>query len=299
VTAGAGAARDDAAARVTARAAEARDDALARLYDLDLAEEPGDLDLYLALAARSGGPIIELAVGTGRIAIPLARIGHDVVGVDRDPAMLRRARRRWSQQGTGGEDDDGTAGSRHLEGGLELAEADVLEPRADDLGRYRLVILALNSLMLFVEKGQQARVIGTMASLLAPGGLAVIDAWQPQPSDLVRLDGRLSLEWLREDPETGQETTKTVAGWYDGASRTVSLTTIFEASLAGSAPARWTREDQLRLVAGDDLVAWAEAAGLEVEQLAGDYDLSPFDGASERAILVARRAHAAAPRGTR
>jgi hypothetical protein len=40
--------------------------ALARLYDLDLADDPGDLDLYLALADRVDGPILELAVGTGR-----------------------------------------------------------------------------------------------------------------------------------------------------------------------------------------------------------------------------------------
>ena len=46
--------------------------ALARLYDLDLVEDPGDLDLYLALADRADGPILELAAGTGRLAVPLA-----------------------------------------------------------------------------------------------------------------------------------------------------------------------------------------------------------------------------------
>ena len=67
--------------------------ALARLYDLDLSEDPGDLDLYLALAGRTGGPILELAVGSGRLAVPLAADGHEVTGVDLDPAMLARARR--------------------------------------------------------------------------------------------------------------------------------------------------------------------------------------------------------------
>jgi SAM-dependent methyltransferase len=67
-------------------------DALARLYDLDLAEDPGDIDLYLALAGRTGGPIVELACGSGRVAIPIAAAGHEVTGVDLDPAMLVRAR---------------------------------------------------------------------------------------------------------------------------------------------------------------------------------------------------------------
>jgi len=63
-------------------------EALARLYDLDLAEDPGDLDLYVALAARTGGPILELAAGTGRLTIPLAQAGYEVTAVDVDPAML-------------------------------------------------------------------------------------------------------------------------------------------------------------------------------------------------------------------
>jgi SAM-dependent methyltransferase len=279
---------------------ESRDDALARLYDLDLSDDPGDLDLYLALAARAGGPILELAVGTGRVAIPLALAGHQVVGIDRDPAMLRRMQRRWAAERPGQRSDAVTrsgagAGAEpgaRSGGALELVEADILEPRPGDLGRFRLVILALNSLLLFADREQQGQVVRTMGSHLAPGGIAVIDAWQPQPADLVRLDGRLTLEWLREDPETGNEVTKTISGWYDGSSRSVSLTTIFEASPAGSpAPMeRWTRQDRMRLATADDLVAWAEAAGLEVEQLAGDYDLAPIDGSSERAILVARRA---------
>ena len=73
---------------------ESAADALARLYDLDLAEDPGDLDLFLALAARTGGPVLELAVGPGRLAVPLAASGYDVTGVDLDPAMLARAQRR-------------------------------------------------------------------------------------------------------------------------------------------------------------------------------------------------------------
>ena len=96
--------------------------ALARLYDLDLVDDPGDLDLYLALAGRADGPILELAVGTGRLAIPLAEAGHAVTGVDLDPAMLDRARAR-RRSGTAGEDR------------LTLVEADVVGLRLPDAGR--------------------------------------------------------------------------------------------------------------------------------------------------------------------
>ena len=87
---------------------------LARLYDLDLADERSDIDLYLALARGAGGAILELACGSGRIALPLAAAGHAVTGVDRDPQMLERARLAWAASGA------------QLAGGtLELVEADV------------------------------------------------------------------------------------------------------------------------------------------------------------------------------
>lgn len=264
---------------------EPRADALARLYDLDVSEDPGDVDLYLALAARAGGPIVELAVGTGRVAVPLARAGHAVVGIDHDPAMLARARQRAQRAGLGGAGGGAGRGA----GSIELAEADILAPRPSDAGRFRLAVLALNSLLLFAGRGLQERVVAAMAALVGSGGLVAIDAWQPQPFDLVRMDGRLSLEWLREDPETGREVSKIASGWYDGATRVTSLTTIFEEAEPGGPPVRWTRVDRMRLAAADELVAWAEAAGLEVEQLGGDYELSPYGSGSERAILVARR----------
>jgi SAM-dependent methyltransferase len=266
----------------TRASTESREEALARLYDLDLAEDPGDLDLYLALAARTGGPIVELAVGTGRLAVPLAVAGHDVVGIDDDEAMLARASERVAAQ-------PGDLAAR-----IRLVRADMVEAPVDALPAALadgagLVLLALNSILLLSERERQRRVVATMARLLRPGGLAVVDAWLPSVEDLIRFDGRLSLEWLRTDPATGREVTKLVAAWYDAPGRHVTLTTIFEEGQAGGPPVRWTRSDAMRLVDADELLAFAADAGLVVEQVAGDYELGPFGPGSDRAILVARR----------
>ena len=270
---------------------QARADALARLYDLDLAEEPGDVDLYLALARRTGGPIVELAAGSGRVSVPLAADGYDVVGVDDDPAMLDRGRRRARADGSktdGSKTDGSTTDVR-----LTLVEADLVgcdaDPRVAGSGPYRLAILALNSVLLLASAERQRAAIATMARLLAPGGLAIVDAWQPSPADLVAFDGRLSLEWLRTDPETGNEVTKTVAAWLDSATRLVTLTTIFEEGAPGASPARWTRTDALRLATADELTGWVRDAGLDVEQVGGDHELTPLGPGAERAVIVARR----------
>lgn len=251
--------------------------ALARLYDLDLAEDPGDLDLYLALAARSGGPVLELAVGSGRLAVPLAADGLHVTGVDLDLAMLARARLAA--------DDAGKAVAKRL----TLVEGDARSIRLPGAGTFKLAFIPLNSIFLVGSRADQAAAVATLAAHLAPGGLAVVDAWLPDADDLSRYDGRLVLEWVREDPETGHTVTKTGSAVFDATASLVRLTTIFEAGLPGRPPVRWVRSDRLRLVGPDELATFAEAAGLVVETLAGDYDLGPLEAGAERVVMVARR----------
>jgi SAM-dependent methyltransferase len=251
--------------------------ALARLYDLDLVEDPGDLDLYLALADRAGGPILELAAGTGRLAVPLAQAGHAVTGVDLDPHMLDRARARVRAAGEGNQ----------LADRLELIEGDNVDIRLPDAGTFGLAFIALNSLLVLPTRSAQQATFRTMAGHLAPGGLAVVDVWIPDAEDLGRFDGRISLEWPRLDPETGLIVTKAGSAQHDAASATVTLTTIFEEGGQGAPVTRWVRRDRLRLVSADELRAFAEEAGLTVELVAGDYGLGPIGPGSERAILIA------------
>jgi SAM-dependent methyltransferase len=245
------------------------------LYDLDLVDDPGDLDLYLALAERTGGPILELAVGTGRLAVPLAAAGNRVTGVDLDPAMLARARRRAA--------DAGQAATDHL----TLVEADLVGLHLPDAGRFGLSFIALNSILVLPDRAAQRAAVTALADHLAPGGVAVVDMWLPDAEDLARFDGRVILEWPRTDPETGELVTKAGSAQHDSARGTITLTTLFEASRQGGPVRRWVRRDVMRLLSADELSAWAEASGLTVELLAGGYDLGSLGPGSERAVLVA------------
>lgn len=265
--------RDDAAGTGTGTTA----DAFARLYDLDLAEDPGDLDLYLALAARTGGPVLELAAGTGRLSVPLAVAGFAVTGVDTDPAMLARARRRA--------DEAGIAVGRRV----RLVQGDARTVRLAEPGAFGLAFIGLNSIFLVGGRADQAAVAATLAAHLAPGGLAVMDAWLPDADDLSRYDGRVVLEWVRDDPLTGRTVTKSGSAAWDPATGRVRLTTIFEEGRPGEPAVRWIRTDDLRLVGPDGLAAFAEAAGLQVERLAGGYDLDPLAPGADRVVLLARK----------
>ena len=250
--------------------------ALARLYDLDLQADPGDLDLYLALADRADGLVLELAAGSGRLAVPLALAGHGVTAVDVDPAMLDRGRTRAAASGVSPDR-------------LAFVEADLLGLQLPDAGRYALAFIALNSIMLLATRDAQRAAFRTLATHLAPGGLAIVDAWLPDAEDLGRFDGRVMLEWPRTDPETGAIVTKVGSAQHDAATNTIELSAIYEEGRQGEPPRRWVRHDRLRLVSADELAGFAEDAGLRVEILAGGYDLAPIGPGSERAIIVAER----------
>lgn len=253
-----------------------RAELLARWYDLDLHDDPGDLDLYLALAGRGGAPILELAAGSGRLAIPLAAAGHDVVACDTDVAMLDRARAAWAAAGPG----------RRPRGTLDLVQADLLDL---DLGpRFGLVILALNTLLLLETAERQQAALAVMARHLLPDGRAVVDVWLPGPDDLRLYDGRVLLEWERADDASGQRVAKFAAARHDPATGLVELTTIFDAWPAeGGAPSRVSRTDRLRLVGAAELQLMAKAAGLRVETIGADHGLAPFGPGAERVVLVA------------
>jgi SAM-dependent methyltransferase len=259
-------------------------EALARLYDVDLLEDPGDLDLYLALAARTGGPILEIASGTGRVALPLAEAGYEVTAVDVDPAMIARAEKSATAAGP-------TSRQR-----LEFVRSDLVGLALPGGPRFQLAILALNSILLLATRERQRQALETMARHLAPGGLAVVDAWVPSADELARYDGRTALEYVRTDPEGGLMVTKVTAATHEPTTGQVELTVMYEEGDQGAPARRWIRQDRLRLLDADELRSLAEAAGLEIEALAGDYDLSPVDAHDERVILVARRRESPAVR---
>ena len=203
----------------------------------------------------------------------MAEAGHTVTGVDLDPAMLERARDR--------------SHGRSVEDRLTLIEADIVGLRLPDAGSFGLAFIALNSLLVLPTRAAQRAAVRSLADHLAPGGLAVVDVWLPDAEDLARFDGRIMLEWPRLDPETGAIVTKADSAQHDAATGSVTLTTIFEEGRQGEPSRRWVRRDRLRLVSADELRGHAEDAGLDVEMIAGDYDMGPIGAGSERAILVA------------
>ena len=249
---------------------------LARFYDLDVLDVSYDAELYQRLAHDAGELVLELAVGSGRLAIPLALAGHRVVGVDHDTAMLARARTRWRSV-RGPIDHDR----------LSLHEGDFASFRHAQ--RFDMAFIAVNTFLLARNDAARLAVLNAMRDQLRPGGVAVIEVSTPDEDELASFDGRLQLEWLREEPESGDLVAKLASARHDPDASAVSLCQVFEWTPAHGGPlSRVARTDTLHLVSAARLADLATEAGFGEVVVWGDHLSIPYGPGSHRAIVVAR-----------
>lgn len=253
-----------------------RDARLARYYDLDFHDVHYDAELYQQLAAESGDPVLELGAGSGRIAVPLALAGHHVVGIDIDESMLERGRRRW----------DEARGSLDA-GRLILEQGDFFDYRPET--RCGLALIAVNTFLMAEDDDARLAILATMRESLQPGGIAAVEVGTPDQAELERFDGRLHHEWLRVDPESGDEVSKTISAVYDASDDSVVLTQLYEWTPRHGGPLeRVTHQDHIHLISAEHLGELAREAGFGRVDLWGDHLSTPHGPTSHRVILVAR-----------
>jgi SAM-dependent methyltransferase len=227
-------------------------DAIAELYDPWSASVVEDVAFYLEEARRSGGPVVELGVGTGRIAVPLGADGIRVIGVDSSPAMLEVCARRAALAGVT----------------LDLRVGDLREPPVTE--RVPLVICPFRSLLHMHTDEDRLGVLGAAYDLLLPGGRFVFDVFTPDADDIAQTQGR----WLEREPGIFEH-----AVW-DESARTLTLTVRGNERETTMALA-WLSPDEWR--------GLLERAGFEIEACYGWFDRTPYKG-REDTVWVTRRA---------
>ena len=229
-------------------------DAIARVYDPWSRSVTEDVPFYLEEARRvAPGPVIELGIGTGRIAVPIAAEGIRLIGVDSSQAMLDVCRERADE-----------AGVSDL---VELRLGDLRDPPVD--GRAPLVTCPFRSLLHLATDADRLQALRSAHDLLLPGGRLVFDVFTPSQADIAETGGR----WLEREPGIFER-----ADW-DERRRTLTLSVRSrggEGTLALSwlAPGRW-RE-------------LLERTGFHVEACYGWFDRRPWRG-EEDTIWLARR----------
>jgi SAM-dependent methyltransferase len=148
------------------------DEAFAARYDEWSAEMTADVAFYVELAREADGPVVELAIGNGRVAIPVAQaIGRPVIGIDTSPAMLDLARKAASEAGVE----------------LELHEGDMRELAPDEPAA--LVYCPFRALLHLPTWADRRRTFERVAASLRGGGRFAWNAFALDHNIAARLDG--------------------------------------------------------------------------------------------------------------
>ena len=218
-----------------------------------------DIAFYVDLAREAEGPIVELAVGNGRVAIPVAReTGRKVIGIDLSPAMLAQARERGGRSGR----RSGAPAGRHA------------RLRARGAGGSHL--LALPGAAAHADLARpQARLRAGRGC--APAGRAVrVECVRLRSADRGAAPARVSVSTAR------------TAG--SGSAPSTTRPTAGSTSPPGSAsPGEGERRLSLWWVNRSEWEGLIEVAGLEVEALYGDFDRRPLGKDDREFIWVARK----------
>jgi SAM-dependent methyltransferase len=247
-------------------------DALARYYDWEHARYDVDIPLYQDFARRTGGPILELACGSGRLMAPLLELGERVVGVDSSAPMLEQARRHL-----------GAAG---LLGRAALHEADV---RTFALGeRFRLAILGLDSFGLLLTVEDQLAALRQIRQHLTPSGLLILDLSNGNGRGAEPTD-ELVLQYEGRDPASDLPLSKWTARSTDHGEQVDHYTYFYDEVGLDRVVRRSTVRLDLRYFGRYELELLLRHADLVPEAFYGSYDLAPFAAGSERLIAVAAR----------
>jgi len=248
-------------------------DSFARFYDLDTEGYEDDLPFWLNLARRTGGPILELACGTGRVLLPLAEAGFSVVGIDISPAMLAIARAKLAEA--------------DLLNQAELIEGNVLTM---DLQRqFPLIFIALNSFGHFNEPGEPEEALERIRAHLRPGGLGVLDLPNPVPGAFGDTTGLLIHDYTRAGPEPDWQTVKLRSQVLAPIEQEVDVSILYDEVGPAGEVRRTLASFVLRFFYRNELRLLMEKAGLVVEGIYGGYNLDPLTEDSERLIVLARR----------
>jgi SAM-dependent methyltransferase len=246
---------------------------MADLYDLAYGDYIEDIDFYLNLARATGGPILELGAGTGRVAFPLAKAGHRVVGIDASPALLSKAQEKLKV-------------SRLSRQRLSFLEADMTDFSLDE--RFALTFVAASTFQHLTTTAAQRACIRRAASHLQPGGTLAISVRSPAS---VSWDDTgpnpLLLDWTRRDESTGDTVMKFIASEANPAAMTRRLTYVYD-RLHDGAVFRTVFETELRYSTQAEIEALLQDARLRVTHVYGDYDLSPVGAGTENLVFVAR-----------
>jgi SAM-dependent methyltransferase len=240
---------------------------MAELYDAIV--QPGPCEaFYREEARRCGGPVLELACGTGRLTLPLALDGHEVVGLDLSRSMLAAAVRKAAENG--------------IRASFVLGDM-----REFYLGqRFGLIVISCNSLAHLTETEDLRSCLRSVRQHLALRGVLAFDVVMPDPKLLARPEGETRRLDIGPNPSSAIEAEE--LAYYDPVEQVrVSQWHIRQSNTQGQTMAPLV----LRQFFPQELPLLLEAEGFRLDARYGDFERNPLGSASLNQVCLVRHRH--------
>lgn len=242
-------------------------------YEQAYRRRRADVRFYVQMAEQFGGPVLELGAGTGRVTRALAKKGFDVVGIDREDAMLAHGRERLEKLPAA------------VQERVELRRGDVRKLRLRR--RFSLVVAPFNVFMHLYERRDVEQALSVARRHLRARGRFVFDVLLPDPGSLARQPRKGYRAGHVVHPSDGERYKYTEYFDYDPATQVQHTTLGFEH------PTRRRKSFKTplsqRQFFPQELEALLHYNGFVVEAHYGDFARGPITSASESQVVIARR----------
>lgn len=224
-----------------------------------------DIPFWINQVKRYGVPVLELACGTGRVSVPLAKEGFQVSGIDISDSMLAEAKKKSSQENIN----------------VEWIKADI---RDFDLGKkFPLIIFPANTICLLLESDDLEACLSCVKRHLRPNGRFVIDVFNPRLDILLRDPEKRYPNSEYPDPDT-QTTIKVMeSNIYDSASQINRIKLLYQ--FPGKAE-EIVEELNMRIYFPQELDSLLKYNGFRIEAKFGNHDEKPFDSGSTKQLVI-------------
>ena len=247
----------------------------ADIYDAVYADLTHDVDFYVELARESGGPVLELGCGTGRVSLAVAQQGIAVTGIDISPRMIAVAQAKAAKRGLA---------ERCVFQSGDMATLQLAE-------RFPFVVMPFRSFQSMLTTDEQRQALARVRERLAPGGLFAMDTFNPDVNSLV--GDNASLAYHLKDVERADGGTLVVWGQngWDPVTQVNDVRLIIEeVSDEGVVERRLMRDFEQRYTFRYETEHLLELCGFDLEAVYGDFDGGPVTEDTEDLVWVARAA---------
>ncbi len=251
---------------------------LTDLYDVFHDDHGEDLSWYLALALEEGGPVLDVAAGTGRLTVPLAEAGLPVTALELDSRMLAELRRR------------ARAAPKHVRDRIDSVQGDM---GAFDLPkRFSTVQIPFRSFLHMLDRQRQLGCLRACRDHLVPGGRFAMNVFHPDDDFMAdcRGPGERRWQWVDERPtDDGGWILLSEAVHFDHARQRFVSRHRFECFGADGRLA-WVKleRNELAYLYPGDVRDLLQAAGFADIEIFGDFRRRPHRLVGQEIVAIAR-----------